>query len=394
MASLDTVQSPFDRLRVLIGDTPPGDDPIDLTVGEPRHEMPDFLVAKLTEVADQFARYPLIGGSDDVRVAICWWHERRYGISLDPGRNVIISSGSRDGLVTAVLPAIKGRADEGKRAVLIPNPFYQCYAAGAVIAGGEPVYLPADAEAGFLPDIDNLAKDRELLRRTAAYYLCSPSNPQGAVASPDYLAKAITLARQHDFMLFADECYSEVYSGAPPPGALEIALNETGSLANVVAFNSLSKRSNLPGLRSGFCAGDPDFLEIFERFRNVSAPQVPLPVQHASAAIWDDERHVEASRALYQAKFGLADELLGNRFGYRRPAGGFFLWLEMGQMGGGEAATVTLWKRSGVKVLPGAYLTHASSDAKSPGEPFVRVALVEDLATTRRALERIAQFDS
>ena len=164
---------------------------------------------------------------------------------------------------------------------------------------------------------------------------------------------------------------------------------ETGSLANVVAFQSLSKRSGLPGLRSGFAAGDPALMAAFGRFRNVACPQVPIPIQHVSAAAWGDEAHVEAGRALYRTNFDAADAILGRHYGYRRPAGSFFLWLNMAGFGGGEAAATTLWKESGVKVLPGAYLTQAQPDAANPGRDFIRVALVHDAETTREALTRI-----
>ena len=204
-----------------------------------------------------------------------------------------------------------------------------------------------------------------------------------------YLTAAIALARRFDFMLFADECYSEIYSDAPPPGALETALAADGSFANVAIFNSLSKRSGLPGLRSGFVAGDPTFIAAFARFRNVACPQVPLPVQHVSVAAWSDEAHVAEGRALYRANFDIADAVLKGRYGYRRPQGGFFLWLDMAAHGGGEEATKTLWKGCGVRLLPGTYLAREGASGANPGRNHVRVALVHDPKTTGEALERI-----
>jgi aspartate/methionine/tyrosine aminotransferase len=209
------------------------------------------------------------------------------------------------------------------------------------------------------------------------------------VAGSDYLARAIALARRFDFLLFADECYSEIYSDVPPPGALETAYAETGSLANVVAFQSLSKRSGLPGLRSGFVAGDPDFIAALGRFRNVACPQVPLPVQHVSVKAWSDEDHVEKGRAVYRKNFDIADAILEGRYGYRRPQGAFFLWLNMADFGGGEAAATTLWKGCGVRVLPGTYLARDEPDGTNPARDYVRVALVHDRDTTREALTRI-----
>jgi aspartate/methionine/tyrosine aminotransferase len=277
----------------------------------------------------------------------------------------------------------------GRPAVLIVNPYYQAYIGAALATGAEPVYLDATEENGFLPDLEALAADEALLSRTVAFYLCSPANPQGAVASPAYIARALEIARTYDFMLFFDECYSEIYGGEPPPGGLEVAAASGERFRNLVVFNSLSKRSNLPGLRSGFCAGDATFMETFFEVRNLVGPQMPGPTQHVSAAVWAQEQHVAANRQAYRAKFDVCDEVLGSRFGYRRPAGGFFLWLDMSQFGGGSDAAVTLWKRLGVKVIPGAYLAQAGRDGTNPGARYVRVALVQDAATIREALERI-----
>jgi aspartate/methionine/tyrosine aminotransferase len=361
-----------------------------MSIGEPRHAPPDFIVRVLEENRVGFAKYPPINGIPELRQTITDWLGRRYGLGgrVDGERNVHIVCGSREGLFSAIGPALDRRAAHPRPAVLIPNPFYQVYIAATLTACAEPVFLPATAETGFLPDLDQIESDTSLLDRTRAFYLCSPSNPQGAVASADYLSRAIALARRYDFMLLADECYSEVYAGHPPTGVLEVAAG-TGSFANVVAFNSLSKRSNLPGLRSGFVAGDPDFLARLSQYRNVMAPQMPLPIQWASAAVWADEAHVLPSRQLYTEKFRTAADILGNRFGNPVPGGGFFLWLDTSHLGGGENASVRLWKRCGVKVLPGAYLSQVDLNSGDPGAAYVRVALVHDLATTRDALDRL-----
>ncbi len=384
------VQSPFPRLRTMLDGIQPGAPAIDMTIGEPRHTPPDFVVRILDEKKEGFAKYPPINGIPEMRQAIAQWLDRRYRLDgkVDAERNVHILCGSREGLFSAVAPALDRRPAHSRPAVLIPNPFYQVYIAATLTNGAEPVFLPATVETGFLPDLDRIESDKALLERTRAFYLCSPSNPQGAVASRDYLARAIKLARQFDIMLFADECYSEVYAERPPPGILEVAA-ETGGFANVVAFNSLSKRSNLPGLRSGFVAGDADFLSRLSQYRNVMAPQMPLPIQWASTAVWADEAHVMPSRQLYQEKFRLAVDVLGNRFGNPVPGGGFFLWLDTSHLGGGEAASVRLWKRCGVKVLPGAYLSQQDVNGGDPGAAYVRVALVHDLPTTRDALGRL-----
>lgn len=384
------IQSPFARLNALLEDTPPGADPILFSLGEPHTALPPFVQPVLDEHVASFGKYPPIRGIPELRQAICGWLARRYpaldGV-VDPERHVLPLNGSREGLFSAIFPALARKPDIAEPAVLIPNPFYQVYAAASAVAGAEPVFLRSGAETGFLPDLDSL--DPGLLQRTAALYLCSPSNPEGAVASRDYLEKAVRLAWTHDFLLCADECYSEIYTDTPPPGALEVALEATGSLANVVSFQSLSKRSGLPGLRSGFIAGDPAFLAAFGRFRNVACPQVPLPIQYVSAAAWADETHVEHARAFYRANFEAAEAILQGRYGYARPEGGFFLWLNMADFGGGERAAKTLWKGCGVKVLPGTYLTKSQDGQADPGRDYVRLALVHDAETTRDGLARI-----
>ncbi len=353
--------------------------------------MPPFVVAKLVEAASGYANYPPIRGTNELRAAISAWSGRRYGAAaaLDPDREVLPINGSREGLFLAALPAAGRKAVRGRPAILMCNPYYSAYIGGALAADAEPVFLNATEATGHLPDLDALAADKALLERTVALYLCSPANPQGAVASPAYIARALQLARAHDFMLFFDECYSELYTGAPPTGALQVAAATPERFANLVVFNSLSKRSNLPGLRSGFCAGDAAFIDTFAEIRNMVAPQVPGPTQHVSAAVWADEAHVEANREAYRRKFEVCDRVLGPRYGYRRPAGGFFLWLDVSNFGGAAQATVTLWQRAGVKVLPGAFLAQAGRDGTNPGANYLRLALVRDPATVGEALERL-----
>jgi aspartate/methionine/tyrosine aminotransferase len=390
------IHSPFARLRTLLQGVEPGMPPIDMTIGEPRHGVPAFLAGLLAEKIADYGRYPPIQGTPELLAAIAGWLVRRYPAlagAIEPARHILPLTGSREGLFSAVFPAMARRAGRAERqAVLMPNPFYQAYLAGALAGGGEPVFLNAAQETGFLPDLDALPP--ELLARTAVLYLASPANPQGAIASRDYLARAITLARRHDFMLFVDECYSEIWYDSPPAGALEAAFGLGGDFVNVAVLNSLSKRSNVPGLRSGFIAGDAAFLADYARFRNVACPQMPLPVQHASAALWRDEAHVEESRARYAAKLSAAGRILGRDLSAGLPDGAFFLWLKVEQLGGGEAAATTFWKGCGVKVLPGAYLAQADAHGRNPGGPYVRIALVHELAPTVEALERLASLMS
>jgi aspartate/methionine/tyrosine aminotransferase len=386
----DLVASPFARLAELLHGIAPGAPPIDLSLGEPRALIPSFLGPTLEQHLSEFGRYPPIRGIPALRQAIAVWLSRRYptlAAQVDAEAEVLPLNGSREGLFSAVFPALARKASIARPAVLIPNPFYQAYAAAAAASGAEPVFLDSAGATQFLPALD--AIDEQLLRRTVALYLCTPSNPQGAVADRSYLAAAIALARRFDFMLFADECYSEIYSDTLPPGALETAFAGNDNFANVVTFNSLSKRSGLPGLRSGFVAGDPAFIAAFARFRNVACPQVPLPIQHVSVKAWSDEAHVEQGRALYRQNFDIADAVLQGHYGYRRAQGGFFLWLDIAAHGGGEEAVKTLWKGCGVRLLPGKYLARTGASGVNPGVNHVRVALVHDSATTGEALGRI-----
>ena len=384
--------SPFTRLRRLLENVAPGHArPIEMTVGDPNEAMPGFVVDRMAEAKHLLGGYPAIRGSEDLRRTIATWIERRYGLAgqIDPLREVHPLNGSREGLFYAILPAAGRKRVVGTPAVLLPNPYYHTYLGAVSAVNAEPIFLDATEATGHLPDIDALAKDTATLERTIAFYLCSPANPQGAVASPAYIAKALELARRYDFMLFFDECYSEIYTGEAPTGGLQVAAATPDRFKNLVVFNSLSKRSNLPGLRSGFVAGDGDFIETLAEVRNIVGPQMPGIVQHASIGVWSEEQHVASIRQAYRAKFDICDEVLGSQFGYRRPAGGFFLWLDMTHLGGGGDATVTLWKDVGVRVVPGAYLAQTNREGVNPGEKYVRVALVHPAATIREALERV-----
>ncbi|MBS0234343.1 MAG: aminotransferase class I/II-fold pyridoxal phosphate-dependent enzyme [Proteobacteria bacterium] len=385
------ISSPFSQLRKLLAGVAPGHArPIELTIGEPREAMPDFIQAKLDEATALYGKYPPIRGSEEARQAISEWLTKRYALSdgIDPDKDVLMLSGSREGLFYACLPAVGRKDVKGQPAILMCNPYYSAYVAGAIAVGAEPVYLNATKATGFLPDLDEVARDEALLARTVALFINSPSNPQGTVADRSYILKALELARTYDFMLFFDECYSEIYTEAAPVGGLEVAASTPERFRNLVIFNSLSKRSNLPGIRSGFCAGDPQFLEAYGEVRNMCAPTVPLPLQHASAAVWRDEAHVERARDAYREKFRIADNVLDSRYGYRRPAGGFCLWLDMSHFGGGDQAAVTLWQRAGVKVIPGSFLAQTGRDGTNPGAEYIRVAMVQDSATIQEALER------
>ena len=386
-ARADIGRSPFVRLRELLGDSAPGKPAISLAVGEPQHAVPAFVGPILAAHIDEFGRYPMNKGIDALCGAAADWLGRRFALprALDPAHEILVLNGSREGLFLAAIAAagwVGGR--RGRPAMLIPNPFYAAYAAGATAAHCEPVYLPATAATGFLPDLDALSD--ELLARTVALFIASPANPQGAVADLAYLKRIVELARRFGFLVFSDECYSEIYTRDAPAGMLEAAGPD---FANVVEFQSLSKRSNLPGLRIGFAAGDRKFLSRFLELRNVAAPQVPIPTQRVAVAAYGDEAHVEENRRLYAQKFDLADQIIGDRYGYRRPAGGFFLWLDVSAQGGDEAAALRLWREAGLRVIPGRYLARDQADGSNPGLGYIRVAMVQDQETTAQALHRL-----
>lgn len=385
-AAVDS-RSPFVRLTELIAGIEPGKPAINLSVGEPQHPIPAFVGPIIAAHLNEFGRYPANKGIEPFRRAVAAWLGRRYKLSrpVDAEHEVLVLNGTREGLFLAAIAAKRWVAPRaGKAAVLIPNPFYAAYSAGALAAGCEPVYMPATRESAFLPDLDAL--DDALLARTVAFYLASPSNPQGAVADRTYLDRLAALARRFGFLVFADECYCEIYSEHQPAGMLEASGPD---FANAVVFHSLSKRSNLPGLRVGFAAGDRRFLSAFLELRNVAAPQVPGPMQRVGVAAYGDEAHVQENRKLYSAKFDLADQIIGDRYGYKRPAGGFFLWLDVAEFGGSEVVTKRLWQEAGVRVVPGRYLAREQTDGSNPGADFIRVAMVQDSATTAEALHRL-----
>ncbi|HLJ64007.1 MAG TPA: aminotransferase class I/II-fold pyridoxal phosphate-dependent enzyme [Stellaceae bacterium] len=387
---LDSVAAnPFACLATLLAGVTPktNEPPIIMSVGEPQHAPPALLAETLAAHADLWNRYPPMAGTLEVRAAAAQWLTNRY--HLPPGlvtaeRHVLVLAGTKEGLylaATAIVPERKGGA---RPLVLLPNPYYLVYFGASVMAGGEPVFLDASAASGFLPDLEAIPAD--ILARTALFYLCSPSNPQGAVADLSYLERAIGLARRHGFALIVDECYAEIYDRKAPPGALEACAGVGNDLDNVLVFHSLSKRSSAAGLRCGFVAGDPRLIARILHLRDYAGSQVPLPVQAAAAALWRDEAHVEANRARYRRKFDVAQSLLAGRFGFYRPEGGFFLWLDVDD---GEAAARRLWREGGLRTLPGAYIAQNRRDGTNPGKPYLRLALVHDDQVIEAGLQRM-----
>ncbi|HEY2009115.1 MAG TPA: aminotransferase class I/II-fold pyridoxal phosphate-dependent enzyme [Rhizomicrobium sp.] len=382
--------SPFARLATLLGDVKPGKEPISLAIGDPHGAVPDFVKQAIAESAASFGNYPAITGTEDWREAAASWLNRRFRLNgaIDAGRNLLPLDGTREGLFTALFPFMPESKKGQRPIVAMPNPFYQCYAAAALGSGAEPLYVPSLKENGFLPDFAGLPE--ATLERLAAVYICSPSNPEGAVADGGYWQKLFALAEQHDFIVLADECYADIYFGEEPTGALTARQAQSGGFARLLTFHSLSKRSGLPGLRSGMVAGDATLIGRFRAFRNVAGATMPTPLLAASAACWRDEDHVIHNRAAYQEKMTAAERMLGNRM--TRPKGGFFLWLEVGN---GEEFALQAWRAQGVRLLPGAYMGREILPGKTqsnPGFSYVRVALVNDLSTIMTALERLREI--
>ncbi|MFN5714699.1 MAG: aminotransferase class I/II-fold pyridoxal phosphate-dependent enzyme, partial [Bradyrhizobium sp.] len=379
-------RSPFVRTTELLAPYQPAKPLITLSVGEPQHPVPDFVGPVLARHTAEFGRYPMAKGIEPFRRAVATWLGSRFQLPrpVDPESEVMVLNGSREGLFFAAITAARYVAPrKGRPAVLMPNPFYPAYGAGARAAGCEQIYLPTTLSNGFLPDLDSI--DEATLARTVAFFLASPANPQGSVASRAYFTRLKQLADRHGFMILSDECYSEIYTREAPGSMLECAGPD---FTNVVAFQSLSKRSNLPGMRVGFAAGDRKFMAAFLELRNVAAPQVPVPLQHVAVAAYGDEAHVEENRRLYRIKFDLADQILGSRYGYKRPAGGFCVWLDVSDRGGDEATTVRLYRDAGVRVIPGSYLAREQNDGSNPGAGYIRLALVSDSESTAEAMPR------
>ncbi len=387
---------PFQKLTVLLEGTAPaaGMTPLLMHLGEPQLPQPSFSDTALAEHGDLWNKYPSARGTAAFRDAAAGWLTRRFGLPegmLEPARNLLPLPGTKEGLFQVAQLAVPGPEDwpDGKRpAVLMTNPTYHVYKGAALMTGGEPVYVPATAENNFLPDFESVGED--VLRRTALVYLCNPSNPQGTTADPEYLARLIALTRRYDFIVAFDECYTEIYRGDPPAGALEVCARLGGSLDNIVAFHSLSKRSSGAGLRSGFVVGAPDFIDAFAMLRSTGGAVVPLPILAASAELWRDDAHAAETRAHYKALFDMAERLLGNRTGFYKPPAGFFLWLDVGH---GEEAALALWRDHALKTIPGAYFAYPDPETgENPGKPYIRIALVHDLDDAEEGLTRIAKY--
>ncbi len=383
---------PFEKLRALLGSVKPAADKraIALSIGEPKHESPAFVAQAMADNLDKLAVYPSTIGLPGLRQAIGQWCERRFGVPagwLDADRHILPVNGTREALF-AFTQAVVNRADDGL--VISPNPFYQIYEGAALLAGATPHYLPCLENNGFNPDFD--AVPAEVWKRCQILFLCSPGNPTGALVPMDTLKKLIALADEHDFVIAADECYSELYfdEDAPPPGLLT-ACAELGrsDFKRCVVFHSLSKRSNLPGLRSGFVAGDAEIIKPFLLYRTYHGCAMPVQTQLASIAAWQDEAHVRANRDQYRAKYDDVLDILQPVLDVQRPDGSFYLWAKV--PGSDAEFTRDLFEAQHVTVVPGSYLSR-DVDGVNPGAGRVRMALVAPLAECIEAAERIRAF--
>ena len=381
---------PFTRLNKLLEGVQPGggNTPLLLHLGEPQFAPPAFVAEEIAKAAAGWSKYPPTAGNEAFRNAVKAWLERRYHLPagmLNADKEILPVSGTREALFQIALSAVAAGAPKGKTKVLMGNPFYHSYAGAAAVAGGEPAFLPTDRGSNFLPDLSKITAAE--LDQAALVYLCSPANPQGAVAPLDYLKQWLHLAREHDFVLAADECYAEIYSDAPPPGALEAARDLGGAVDHLLVFHSLSKRSSAPGLRSGFIAGCAKLIARQAQLVNYGGVAMPLPILAAATRLWQDEAHVAENRARYAKSFEIAQEILGPIFGAVRPQGGFFLWLDVGD---GEKAATELWRQAAVKVLPGGYMARAESTGENPGARYIRVAVILEPDEMAAALRRMA----
>ena len=378
---------PFAKLAKLKAgiEVPAGLTHIALSIGEPKHTPPAFVRDELIENLDKLAAYPVTKGVDTLRETIAEWLCARFGLpTVNADNQVIPVNGTREALFAFAQAVVAPGAT-----VLMPNPFYQIYEGAALLAGATPHFINCSDETGFKPDFDSVPE--AVWQACELLYVCTPGNPTGALLEMDDLKQLIALADKYDFTIASDECYSELYfdEGNPPPGLLQ-ACAELGrdDYRRCVVFHSLSKRSNLPGLRSGFVAGDAEILDKFLLYRTYHGCAMPLPTQYASIAAWQDEQHVRANRDLYREKFAAVLSILDGCLDVQQPEASFYLWPKVGD---GETFARELFRQQNITVLPGAYLAREANGV-NPGADYVRMALVATLEECADAARRIRRF--
>lgn len=383
---------PFERLaRLKAGVSPPAAlSHIAMSIGEPKHAPPAFVVDTLRAALGKLDSYPVTAGLPEMRASCARWLERRFKLPrVDPDTMVLPVNGTREALFSFVQAVVSTRGAT-RPVVAMPNPFYQIYEGAALLAGAEPVFLNTTADNRFQPDLDSLPPD--VWRRCDVLFLCSPGNPTGTVLSLGYLRQALELAEKYDFVIAADECYAELYrdESAPPPSLLQAALAlGRDSFRRCVVFHSLSKRSSVPGLRSGFVAGDPAILKPYLLYRTYHGCAMPLPTQLASIAAWNDDAHAAANRALYREKYARVLPILEPVLDVREPDGAFYLWPDV--HGDDETFTRDLFATQNLTLLPGSYLARDTA-AGNPGRNRVRISLVAPVDECVIAAHRIREF--
>ncbi|MGH8295719.1 MAG: succinyldiaminopimelate transaminase [Steroidobacteraceae bacterium] len=385
---------PFERLgRLLSGVHPPAHlPPIRMSIGEPRHDPPPAVLATLRENVHRLDTYPTTAGLPELRSACARWLERRYRLpreSVDPGTMVLPVNGTREALFAFVQAAVDGQTG-CEPLVLMPNPFYQIYEGAALLAGAQPHFLPTTAANGYTPDLD--AVPESLWRRCQVLFLCSPGNPTGRILPLGFLRRALALAERHGFVLAADECYTEIYldERSPPPGLLEACLAAGHDrFQRCIVFHSLSKRSSVPGLRSGFVAGDPQILARFLLYRTYHGCAMPVPAQLASITAWSDDDHAARNRQSYREKFERVLPILACGLDIEKPDGAFYLWPDV--RGDDERFARGLYASQAVTVLPGSYLARPVPEG-NPGAGRVRISLVPPVEQCVEAAERLLAF--
>ncbi len=372
---------PFSRLRDLLSNENKNKQTksLDLSIGQPYHKFPSFVKNILAKENIKWSLYPPIKGVPVLKDAYLGWLKSRFSItnSFFGEENILPLSGTREGLFSVSLVL-------SVKQIIVPNPFYQVYLGASLFQNAPIVFMNTGIRENFLLDLDYL--ESKIKKRSALIYFCNPSNPQGKCASANYLKRLITLVRKHDSVLVLDECYTDIYTNKKPVGGMEVCQETGKSLNNILIFHSLSKRSNVPGLRSGFVVGDKKIINIFSKLRSYSAPTIPLPIQILSARLWRDEKHVENSRKNYNIKFNYADKVLASYNLYKRPEAGFYLWMNVGD---GEKFAKALYKNFHLKVMPGAYL--AAGKKNNPGKKYVRISLVHSNTKSKDALNKIAK---
>lgn len=385
---------PFEKLNALKSGIKPPEQlrHIALSIGEPKHPAPEFVKQALISSLDRLEVYPLTKGLPELRESISEWLIQRFKLNkINPETQILPVNGTREALFSFAQAVIKQSPDA---LVLSPNPFYQIYEGAALLAGAQPYFLNCTVETNFAPNFDAVSK--ETWDKCQLIYLCSPGNPTGAVLSIETLQKLIQLADKHNFIIASDECYSEIYQNEenPPPGLLQACAEmERYGYQRCVVFHSLSKRSNLPGLRSGFVAGDAELLKSFLRYRTYHGCAMPVPTQLASISAWEDEQHVKENRDKYREKFQIFKQVLGDTLPLDMPEAGFYLWSNTlpATKGSDEDFARELFAKQNVTVLPGRYLGRVR-DGINPGENRIRMALVAPVDECREAAERIKRF--